>query len=63
MNSLMLGEPAPLAEGLPTLAALIRLVSSVYLLVLRERRAVKESFATLAALVVRLPSVRPLVSV
>jgi hypothetical protein len=63
MNSLMSREPAPLAEGLSTLAALIWLVSSVYLLVLRKRRAVKESFATLAALIAGLLSVHFLVSV
>lgn len=63
MNSLVLCEPAPLAEGFPTLAALIWLASSVYLLVLRERRSVEESFATLAALVVWLPGMRFLVSV
>lgn len=63
VDPLMAREPAPLAEGFPTLAALIWLVSSVYLLVLCERRAVKESFATLTALIAWIPGVHFLVSV
>ena len=56
-------KPAPLAKGFPTFGAFVWLVSSVNLLVLREGRAVKESFPTLAAPIARLSSVGFLMSV
>ena len=63
MNSLVSGEPAPLAKGFPTFAAFVWLVSSVNLLVLSQGGAVKESLPTLAALVARFSSMGFLMSI